>query len=331
MKTKFFPYQAQCFGNGGFENLMNSTFDVIKSQGESVTKVDFWSKDADFDIAHFWGLGMPNFDNIIWAKKSNKKVVVTCILPAYATMYEVIRFYISNLLGRQKMIKYIFSLIDVIVVTSERSKIVAIKYYKVPTEKIKIIPNTLLSSYYKNKDNIYLNSFKLERYVFTIGNVCERKNQVRLALACLKINVNLLIVGPVLIGEESYGYELDELVRKSDNIIWIRSMERDSLELISAYRNSLLFALPSFNEQQPTSAQEAGLLGKPLILSNLPYANQKFYKNACLVDPKSISSIAKGIEAVIKNPNNYIPPNEIYSECREENVAKAYINIYNKL
>ena len=281
MKTKFFPYQAQCFGNGGFENLMNSTFDVIKSLGESVTKVDLWSKDSDFDIAHFWGLGMPNFDNIIWAKKSNKKVVVTCILPAYTTINEVFRFRISTLLGRQKTLLNVASLIDVMVVTSERSKIVAMKYYKVPSEKIKIIPNTLLTSYYNNQDNNYLNSFKLKKYVFTIGNVCERKNQVRLALACLKININLLIVGPVLIGEEAYGLELDELVRKSHSIIWIRSMERDSIELISAYRNSLLFALPSFNEQQPTSAQEAGLLGKPLILSDVAYANQKYYKNAC--------------------------------------------------
>jgi len=331
MKVKYFPYQAHCFASGGFENLMNSTFEAIRSRGISVSKIDLWDTEADFDIAHFWGLGSPNYNNIIWAKKSDKKVIVTCILPAYSTTKQKFRYFVSNFLGKQKAIKNIFRSIDIVVVTNQRSRLVAIRYYKVPSEKIFIIPNTLLSSYYQKYGKLSFRTIKLKKYVLTIGNVCKRKNQIRLALACLKVNVGLLIVGPILSGEEEYGAELNDIVNKSDQMIWLDSMKRDSLELISAYKNSLLYALPSFEEEQPTSAQEAGLLGKPLLLGDLSYARQKYFKNSYLVNPSSVCSIANGIAAILKNPSNFIPPFEVYSECKEENVASEYISLYSTL
>ena len=155
-----------------------------------------------------------------------------------------------------------------------------------------------------------------------------RKNQIKLALACLEIDVNLLIIGPVMSGEEDYGAELELLISKSNRIVWIKNMKRDSIELINAYKNAILFALPSFEEEQPTSAQEAGLLGKPLLLGDRQYANQIFYKNAYLAEPNSINSIAKGLKSIIESPNRFIPPYSVFSACKEENVAREYIKIY---
>jgi glycosyltransferase involved in cell wall biosynthesis len=331
MKVTFFPYQAHCFASGGFENLINSTFNSLKLKDVEINKIDLWSKDDDFEIAHFWGFGPPNYDNIKWAKKKNKKIVVTILIPDYRSIFDKFKYLISTLLGRRKDFNELLFLVDALIVTSERSKEIAIKLYKVPTKKVFLIPNTLLDSYYVNYSDKQLKSFVLQDYVFTIGNVCNRKNQLRLAKACIKLNLNLLIVGPTLLGEEEYGKELQDLIKTVSNIVWINEMKRDSDELISTYRNSLLFALPSFDEQQPTSAQEAGLLGKPILLANLPYARQKFYSNASLVNPSSVDSIVNGIEAILKNPSNFIPPNEVFNECKSANVANQYINIYNKI
>lgn len=331
IRIKFFPYQPHCFAYGGFENLMNSTYESLRSMDVSISKIDVWSKEDDFDIAHIWGLGSLNFANIIWAKRKNKKVVVTTIFPDYLTFKQIFRYYMSTALGRRKDFSEVIPLVDFLIVTTERSRIVAVKYYNFPVEKVCVIPNTLLSSYYKKYDDMQLDSFKLQNYVFTIGNVCKRKNQLRLALACLKVKVNLLIVGPIIPGEEEYGEELERLINTSDSIVWLKGMKRDSLELISAYKKSILFALPSFDEQQPTSAQEAGLLGKPLLLGNLPYARQKFYKNACLVNPGNVDSIASGIEAIIKNPFSFIPPIDVFEECKESNVAEKHLQIFRKL
>ena len=329
MKIKIFPYQAHCFATGGFENLMNSTFNSIQSLGVSISKIDIWAKDSDFDIAHFWGLGVANFTNIIWAKKDHKKIIVTCILPSFTTFNQKIRFFISKTIGRQKMLFDVLNHIDVLVVTSKRSKSVAIKYYKFPSDRVYIIPNTILASYYNNLDNNKVNPLiKIKDYAFTIGSVCKRKNQIKLALACLEIDVNLLIIGPVMSGEEDYGAELELLISKSNRIVWIKNMKRDSIELINAYKNAILFALPSFEEEQPTSAQEAGLLGKPLLLGDRQYANQIFYKNAYLAEPNSINSIAKGLKSIIESPNRFIPPYSVFSACKEENVAREYIKIY---
>jgi glycosyltransferase involved in cell wall biosynthesis len=331
MKIKYFPYQAHCFAFGGFENLMNSTFDSLKLLGISVGKIDLWSKDDGFDITHIWGLGHPNFMNIRWSKKTNKKIVVTAIFSDYLSIIEIFKHYFTNVLGRQKELNELTLIIDALIVTSERSKIVAIKYFKFPKEKVFIISNTLLNSYYDQYTDQQLNNFDIKDYVFTIGNVCKRKNQLNLALACIKLKVNLLIVGPIIPGEEAYGDELRALAIKSNNIIWLKGMKRDSIELISAYKKSLLFALPSFGEQQPTSAQEAGLLGKPLLLADLPYAKQKFYKNACLVNPNSVTSIAEGIQSIIDNPVKYVPPIDAFDDCKPSFVAEQYLKIYNAL
>ena len=230
-----------------------------------------------------------------------------------------------------KFFKEAMLYVDYLIVTNERHKQVAVQYFKFPAHKVKVIPNTLLSSYYdKYRDDQFI-SLGLENYVFTIGNVCNRKNQIRLALACNELNINLLIVGPVLDGEENYGKELSKIVKVSRNIIWLESLKRDSMELISAYKKSLCFALPSLNDQQPTCAQEAGLLGKPLLLGDMPYAYQKFYTNARLVNPHSVRSISKGLEEVIKNPSKFVPPIEVFEDCKGENVAKSYIQIYNEV
>jgi glycosyltransferase involved in cell wall biosynthesis len=331
MKVSFFPYQAHCFAFGGFENLINSTFNSLKLINVEVSKIDFWSEFDNFEIAHFWGFGPPNFENIKWAKRKNIKIVVTTIVPDYSSFLELFKYYLSYFLGKNKQFYELLKLVDAFVVTSERSMEIAINLFKLPKDKVFLIPNTLLESYYKSYSDDQLKLFAFKDYVFTIGNVCNRKNQIRLAKACIKLNLNLLIVGPVLAGEEVYGKELDDLILLSSNIYWIREMKRDSIELISAYKSSLLFALPSFDEQQPTSAQEAGLLGKPILLSNLPYAKQIFYKNACLVNPQSVDSIAIGLLEIIKNPEKFIPPYDVFNDCRSTNVANQYLKIYNKI
>lgn len=329
MKIKYFPYQPHCFAFGGFENLMNSTFNSLKSLNVNVEKLDVWSRDNNFDIAHIWGIGLINYENIIWAKRANKKVVLTALLPDYLTKSQILRFYVSGLFGKIKFFKEAMQYVDYLVVTNERHKQVAIQYFKFKENKVEVIPNTLLASYYESYSQEQLISLGCDDYVFTIGNICYRKNQLRLAQACKNLNLNLLIVGPVLDGEEDYGLELKKVVQDSDKIKWITSLKRDSMELISAYSRAICFALPSLDDQQPTCAQEAGLLGKPLLMGNLPYAHQRYYTNARLVNPYSIKDITSGLEDILKNPNKFIPNKKVFEECKEENVGKNYLRVYN--
>ena len=70
---------------------------------------------------------------------------------------------------------------------------------------------------------------------------------------------------------------------------------------------------------------------KPLLLAERPYARQKVYEGACLVDPASDDSIAAGLEQLGASPESYCPPLENLAECRPDKVADAYIEIYERV
>ena len=173
------------------------------------------------------------------------------------------------------------------------------------------------------------NCFGLKNYVLCTGNVCKRKNQLNLAKATINRGYPLLIIGDVLQGEEQYAEDLDRVIKNQDNARWIRGVAPGSPTLVAAYANCVAFALPSLMEQQPISALEAAAAGKPLLLADKAYAHQKYYRNACLVDPMSEVSIRNGLDRIMKSPANYSPEKTFLNECTREKVGMAYQSIYN--
>lgn len=330
MRVAFVPTQPHSLVYGGFEGLMNSTYDILKNKGIDVIKLDFWDKNVEYDIVHFWGIGIASFENIAWASKAGKKVIVTALFADYVTIKQKARFYISKYIHSTKFLLMGLKYVDHLVLTNLRHQKVSEIYYKYPISNTSVIPNTLLAKYYNYKGP-FCEVTTLKDYVLSVGSICSRKNQIRLIEAVNKIGFKLLVMGDVLAGEEEYGSRFAKLVAESNNVEWIKGFPRDSVEMISAYKNASIFAMPSLIDQQPTSAQEAGLLGRPLLMSDLPFSKQSYYQNAYLANPYSVAEIAKGLIAISKNPEKFVPPKTVFDVCREENVAEAYISIYNKV
>ena len=147
---------------------------------------------------------------------------------------------------------------------------------------MEIIPNIVEDSFFKPPNFDFKKKYGIEQYVLCTGNICARKNQYNLALACINLNLNLVLIGNVLDGENMYGDKLAALEKEHQNIKWIRHMESGSDELVSAYYNCAVYALPSNSETQPISALEAVAMEKPLVLLDRRYAHQSFYVNAVI-------------------------------------------------
>ncbi|MEO6289142.1 MAG: hypothetical protein ABIO76_04445, partial [Ginsengibacter sp.] len=113
MKVKYFPFQPHCFAYGGFEVQMLSTLDAVTKAGVEASKLDIWSRDADFDIIHLWGVSPHNFQIIDWAKKTGKSVVATVLMPYHDTIRSKLG-YIHRFLKIRHLIHY-YSKIDKIV------------------------------------------------------------------------------------------------------------------------------------------------------------------------------------------------------------------------
>jgi len=226
------------------------------------------------------------------------------------------------------MKRKLLNMVDILVVVNELQSLAAQKLLGINKNKIAIIPNIVEQQYFQDKALIPKDLIGLENYILCTGNVCKRKNQLNLANAAISAGFPLLIIGDVLHGEEKYAEDLSKAIKNKANIQWIKGVNPGSPLLVSAYANCIAFALPSIMEQQPISALEAAAAGKPLLLADKPYAYQKYFRNACLVNPGSEKSIHDGLIKIVKYPTSYLPEKKYLIECTGEKVGQAYKNVY---
>jgi glycosyltransferase involved in cell wall biosynthesis len=163
-------------------------------------------------------------------------------------------------------------------------------------------------------------------FVLCAGNICARKNQIRLAQAAIATQTPVLFAGDVVGGEESYGETFTRLIAPHAFLSWNKWMAGPELQ--AAYRAARAVALVSFEEQQPTTGLEAAALGKPLMLGRRSYARQKFYRNAFLAEPDSVREISAGLRALRTEPDRYTPPLAFVQECRSDAVGAKLKHIF---
>jgi glycosyltransferase involved in cell wall biosynthesis len=218
-------------------------------------------------------------------------------------------------------------MVDAIVVVNEAQAETARKLLGVATQRLFVIPNIVDAQYFAPTPDTHADG----GYVLCTGNICARKNQLRLAEAACLAGCPLVIIGDVLVGEERYGDELRRICEQEANLRWHRRMQPDSAALVTAYRRARVFALPSLDETQPLSLLEAAAARRALVISDLPYSRDHAYRNARLVQPRSVRSICEGLRAAMAAPQRYTPPQEALQSFTQERVAAAYCEIFARL
>lgn len=330
IKVKFFPLQAHSLAFGGFEIQMLTLLDNLQQYSTNdieVSKIDVWSRNSDYDIAHFWGLEPANLNNVIWAKNSGKKIVITVLLSYYEKIISLLYDKISKYIGIKKIQLEILKLVDAVVVVNDLQMTVAHNVFDVEKEKIFIIPNIIHNNFLR-KNKIQTAS---KNYILCTGNICKRKNQLYLARACAKLQKELILVGKVLPGEENYAKQVEEVVDSNSNIIWIKGLTENSEELIQLVQDCRVFALLSISETQPISILEALAFGKTLLLSDRKFAYQSYFVNAKKVNPESVESICTGINELYSDAKTSQFYDSVIEDFKGESVAKKYEEVYRSL
>jgi glycosyltransferase involved in cell wall biosynthesis len=330
IKVKFFPLQAHSLAFGGFEIQMLTLLDNLQQFSTSdfeVSKIDVWSRNSDYNIAHFWGLEPANLNNIVWAKNNGKKIVITVLLSYYERIISLLYDKISKYIGIKKIQLEILKLVDAVVVVNDLQKKVAHNIFNIEKEKIFLIPNIVHENFIKEAISVTHE----ENYILCTGNICKRKNQVNLARACVMVNAELVLVGKVLPGEEDYGRELEIIVKNSDKIKWIKGLPENSRELVEMVKKCRVFALLSKSETQPISILEAISMNKQLLLSDRKYSYQSYFLNALKVDPDNVHSIKHGIKKIFEDSINFRANPKFLEEFQGNYVAEKYIDVYKSI
>jgi glycosyltransferase involved in cell wall biosynthesis len=324
------PLQPHCFAFGGFELQMIAAMDSARAAGTEIEPLDFWKREADFDILHLWGLNLQHSYTLLWARAGGKKTVLSVLLndPGWKSW---LRHRVSLAVGPARLLSSMLSMVDCVTVVNEEQARYLVNSMRLSAKKVAVVPNVVDDIFFEAERVVNTKSVGIENYVICTGNVCSRKNQLALIAACGKLGVPLLLVGRVLTGEEDYGRAVGEAIAAGKGFRWIRGLNPGSVELAEAYRGATVFALPSFIEQQPISALEAAAGRKPLVLADRPYAKQKYYLRAALADPRSVDSIASALRKALDHPGVHCPPLSVIEQCRREKVGAAYTAVYKRL
>jgi glycosyltransferase involved in cell wall biosynthesis len=324
------PLQAHCFAFGGFEIQMLELINALEVASDvEVKKMNPWDRDLNFDVLHLWGLEQANYNNAFWAKKSNKKVVLTALIGQITGFKDAMRFRVSSKIGNVRFLLQVLENVDALVVVNELEAKKATDYFGLAKEKVHVVPNLITRAAIDSYRGPNAEVAPFSDYLLCAGNISERKNQLMLAEVARQVGVNMVFAGD-FICSPSYKEKFLALVAQNDNIFYAGNLGNTSAELFSLFRNCNGFCLPSHQETQPISVLEAAFFGKNVLIGNNGYSKQNIFRNLLKVDPASAESVKQGVLSLkaAKNELKYSIEKADLDKCVYSNVAKEYQKIY---
>ncbi len=187
----------------------------------------------------------------------------------------------------------VFTAAQHVIVTTASMKDYIIENYYVPSKRIHIIPNFVLTDIF-NPDNIQ----KVSKRICFIGRLSEQKNLFSLVQACTGLDVEL-----VFIGEGQLRTALQEKAMEI-NVPLSLAGNLPHHQLPEEIRQSALFALVSYFEGHPKALLEAMSCGAAVLGADSPGIREQIIhgETGWLVgtDPDSIRS---GIQHLLANPS----------------------------
>ncbi len=216
---------------------------------------------------------------------------------------------------------------DVVAAVSQSTSQTLIEHFRIPPEKITIIPNGIRSYFRRITDPILLaatrHKFGLKHpLVLGVGTLEPRKNHLGLIKAFHKAQsaagnrsrpaMLALAGGPGWLYNET-----QQLIAKLKLENKIRFLGRVSeLELITLYSMADVFAFPSFFEGFGVPPIEAMACGAPVVTSNTSSLPEVVGDAALLIDPYNTGELARAMLQVLENE-------QLREELRQKGYARA--------
>jgi glycosyltransferase involved in cell wall biosynthesis len=143
-----------------------------------------------------------------------------------------------------------------------------------------------------------LYGFGQRPYVLSVGTIQPRKNYVRLIQAFSALPNGLQLV---VAGAPGWLYEqiLEEAERHAERVLIVGFIREEDLP--AAYRNAVLFAMPSLYEGFGLPVLEAMASGVPVVCSNTSSLPEVAGEAALLVDPLDVQGLGRGMARILED------------------------------
>jgi glycosyltransferase involved in cell wall biosynthesis len=193
--------------------------------------------------------------------------------------------------------------------------------------KFEVIHNGVSGEFINADPELFKKKYGLENFILTVGHMGpDRKNVLRLFKALEQIDYPAVFIGKKVNNGETA--EILKIAEKKKNILILDALPNESEELASAYAACDTFVLPSKFETPGRAALEAGLAGAKIVITPFGGTKEYFKDMAHYVDPYSIQSIKKNIEASLNDEKNDSLKNYIFNNFTWEKIAVKTENVY---
>lgn len=203
-------------------------------------------------------------------------------------------------LGTKELIAKHFALANAIVVKSEAEKEHIVSQFRVAQELFHVVPAGVDPCYGTPADpDMFKTIYRVDDYILWLGTIEERKNQLFAIGALRDIEIPIVFVGTYR-NKKYYNKCLEASPR---HFKFLPPMIAKSEVLRSAVQACRLF-LEVPLEPPGLSALEAGLAGRPLVLSDSSWSREHFGEYVTYVDPTSKDSIESGVKGALSKEHS---------------------------
>jgi glycosyltransferase involved in cell wall biosynthesis len=292
----------------------------------------FYCKQNNIQLYHGLSNELPFF-----TKRNKLKTIVTIHdliflrYPAYYPFFDRLLYYFKS--------KYACKTANHIVAISEQTKRDIVSYYKIPNNKISVIPLAVDGVFLQHHSSDFLMKVKqkyqlIKPYFITVGTVENRKNQLNIIKALKQLynrEIELIIVGK---HSSNYAKTVKDFIH--NHALAARFLKVDNTnELAALYKQSLALIYVSEFEGFGIPPLEAMACGTAIIASNTSSIPEVCGNAALYVNPYNTSEIKDAMLQIIEDAdlvNNLIKQGNKQIELFNINaIASKYLQLYNKV
>ena len=269
----------------------------LQRRGHQVDMISPWGhyEWKNYDIVHFFGFGLWNYEMIHWGCGMNPNVVFSPVIDSNTPLW---KYRLFSHLGCERL--RLFSQNYAVRCYRNEVKLFLartqyeadyIRQYGIAEEKIGLVPLSFRADHYDE-------SVVKEPFCLFVGTMTqERKNVGRLIAAAKKYGFHLVLAGSP--GNAASEKQLRALIADAPNIE-LRGFVSDE-ELYSLYNRAKVFALPSLNEGGGLVALGAAVHGCNIVLTRLGGPKEYYREDTVwLVDPYNVDDIGVSVDLAMK-------------------------------
>jgi glycosyltransferase involved in cell wall biosynthesis len=195
--------------------------------------------------------------------------------------------------------------------------------------RIRVVPNGVDRRFAACEPSLFREIHGAGDFVLYVGRIEPRKNVLGLVRAVRASGYPLVALGDAVPGHEGYV----EVCRREGGGFarWIPRVDHDNPLLASAYAACRVFALPSWFETPGLAALEAGLAGRPVVITPFGCTREYFGDRAHYARPDRPAEIARAISlAWEKGPSPQLSQT-IGSRFLWSEVARKTAEVYDEV